>query len=165
MTYVRKSDCSESLPIVEVLDRYDKNDWFLFGFLTTAGIRTPERLLKMFEELMNQLGEENDCYGKRLHWFVRVEVAGEEHRHLHFVLGRHKVADGLHRKFSAVAAGGFLRGKWKMHGIAKIKPYDATRDGVGYVTKAFTAKEKADPYLMSYGLKKVFFKEVKNEGR
>jgi hypothetical protein len=163
MTYVRKSDYSENLPIAEVLDRYEKTDWFLFGFLTTATPKTAELLLELFEELMNQLGKENNCFGKRLHWFARVEVAGEDHRHLHFLVGRHKVADGILRQFSAVAACGFLQGKWKKHGIAKIKPYDATRDGVGYVTKAPLVEMRDDPYVLSYGLKKVLFKGVTND--
>ena len=142
------------LPIAVHLDRYDRANWLLFGGLTTATPRTPATLLEQFQELMESLGMENGCKAERLHWFVRVEInKGDDQHHLHFLLGRTKVADGFRRRFTAAEAAVYVTEKWNL-GVKKVTPYEKEKDGVEYVTKLQGRSTRDDLFLVSKALLK-----------
>lgn len=171
MTYLRPPNYSESLPILRELDKYDVSELLVFGTLTHARPPTAETQIKRFEILMDTIGGVNRCYGKRLHWFVRCEGDDKIHSHLHFVLGKHKVADGHTHQFSAEEVCDFLNRNWgefteekkfKRYGITLIKPYIKEDDGIGYICKAPRTEMRADPYLMSDAMRKLLSKGISN---
>ena len=141
------------LPFYSALKGYDESQWLCFGTLTHKHPTSAETQLKRFEKLMHRLGSLNGSFGKRLHWVVRVEGGadhtslerrvmqsgaglddGQQHTHLHFLVGRHKVADGDKHTMTAEEAGAFLEKEW-LHGRAEVVPYVQGKDGLGYVLK------------------------------
>lgn len=147
------------LSVFDGLDRYEKR-WFVMGTLTHKHRTSPVVQLERFRSLMDILGGVNRCYGSRLHWFVRVEGDGENKKHhLHFLLGEERVLNGYHRPMSRDDTCEFLSKNWD-HGISEIVPFSSQEDGVGYVTKIKSEREREDRYDLSDGLKKFLMKET-----
>jgi len=125
---------------------YPEKDWICFGTLTTEQPTSGKTLIGNFKELMDSIGRCNESFGKRLHWFARVEGkngVGAEDRdpnkrtHLHFMLGKHKVTDGHKHQFTITDACQYLKRAWDPRfGMADVRPYDSTLDGLDYVLKA-----------------------------
>jgi len=149
------------LPIAHALNRYDESNWICFGHLTYAEPISGKTAASDFKQLMDSIGWVNFCFGKRLDWFLRLEGGKEDqHLHLHFLLGGHKVTDGYHKRFTPESACDFLLEHWH-HGIADIRPYEAGKGGVGYVTKIRIQEDRDDFYELSHSLKRTLIpKEI-----
>ena len=53
----------------------------------------------------------------------------------------------------------FLSKNWD-HGMSNVIPFSSEADGVGYVTKIKSERERDDVYELSNGLKKILMKET-----
>jgi len=125
---------------------YPEKDWICFGTLTTEQSTSGKTLIGNFKELMDSVGRCNQSFGKRLHWFARVEGKngiGAEDRdpskrtHLHFMLAKHKVTDGHKHQFTIPDACQYLKRAWDPRfGIADVRPYDPELPGLDYALKA-----------------------------
>ena len=147
------------LVISQVLNRYEQ-PWFVIGTLTHKHRTPPPVQMERFRSLMDTLGGVNQCHGKRLHWFARVEGDGKnKNHHLHFLLGEERILNGYHRPLSRADTCEFLSRNWD-HGMSEVVPFTSREDGVGYVTKIDSERERDDVYEMSDGLKKIFMKET-----
>ena len=147
------------LSISHSLDRYPSN-WFLIGSLTSKKKTSPGLLLEQFSILMDTLGGVNKSHGKRLHWFARVEGDGViKNHHLHFLLGGERVENGHTHKMNKNECCDFISRNWT-YGISEVTPFDYQEDGVGYVTKIQSDRERDDRYELSEGLRKTLVREV-----
>ena len=152
----------EHLPISHFLRRYNIESWICFGLLTHKYPTKLETQVEHFRTLMDTLGGPNHCFGKRLHWFLRAEGGNgpnDKLRHLHFILGGHKVTDGHYRQFYIIEVCDFLNANWS-HGMSFVQPYQPDEDGVGYVTKIQKSADRDDYYEVSHALKKHLLEEV-----
>ena len=148
------------LPIIHSLRRYSIEGWICFGCLRPKHPTSTATLVEQFKTLMDTLGGPNHCFGKRLHWLLRVEGGdGQADRHLHFLLGGHKVTDGHYHPFYIQEVCDFLKANWP-HGIPFVEPYQSCLDGVGYVTKIRKPTERDDYYELSHSLMRHLTLEV-----
>lgn len=146
------------LPERFALERYD-GEWLLFGTLTCTFTTSETTQLEYFKTIMDELGARNAAEGRRLHWVVRVEGGEEQHRHLHFLLGKHKVSDGMKRKTSASDAALCVARQWT-HGMKRVAPYDYAKEGLRYGLKCIGAASREDTCLMSEALFKHLRKQA-----
>ena len=147
------------LAISNSLDRYSQN-WFVMGTLTSFKATSPSLLLKQFSILMDTLGGVNKSHGKRLHWFARVEGDGIDKRpHIHFLLGGERVQNGHTNQMNKKECCDFISRNW-IYGINEVVPYESIADGIGYVTKIKSERERDDRYELSEGLRKSISMEV-----
>lgn len=158
--FMRDADYYKNhLPVSEVLDRYE-DGWFVMGTLTHKHRTGPLVQLGRFRSLMDTLGGVNRCYGKRLHWFVRVEGDGDlKNHHLHFILGGERVSNGLYKPMGREETCRFLERNWD-YGMSEVVPFSSYEDGVGYVTKIESEGERDCLYELSHGLRKFLTREV-----
>jgi len=121
----------------EPLDRYE--EYAIFGTLTYAlSPPTEKTQLSDFLEFIKNIGNLNHSHSDLLHYFVRVEYSDSDRRHMHFLLGHHRITNGHHTQLTVEQACAFLERQWT-HGNCQVVPYDACQDAVEYVTKINSA--------------------------
>ena len=132
-----KQFINNHLPEFEPLDRYE--DYAIFGTLTYALCPPCEKTqLSDFVEFIKNIGNLNHSHPDLLHYFVRVEYSDSDRRHMHFLLGHHRITNGHHIQLTVEQACAFLQEHWT-HGNCQVVPYDPCQDAVEYITKINSA--------------------------
>jgi hypothetical protein len=94
---------------------------------------------------MYEIGVVNACEHRRLNWIMRVEGghsnasgstvhAGEEKSHIHALIGRSRVENGIYAPFSFSDLKVFIADMWA-HGITYVQPFNEKEQWLEYTLK------------------------------
>ena len=132
-------------PVAEHLNQID---WFIFGSINFSKHLSHQRdnaqRAKRFFALMNALAVFVGVKTKKLVYFQNNEVKPEtDFHHIHFLLAHHHL-----EQFGADAVCDFLAAKAKELGMpdSVFRPFDKSKDGVGYTTKKVFKQSRCGRY-------------------
>lgn len=146
------TDYTKYLPIYGAVKDNKKVRWIAFGTFTSGIPRSPKTLIKIFKNIIHQIGLLNNSYEKRLHYVARCEKHLSGDWHIHFLLGGHKIIDGNNSSITINQACEYLENLWNDYGISEVEEYDQNKTGLEYILKKRNNEEHDDLVAVSSAL-------------